>query len=236
MNDTVIVGDEAAPAVLDIPDISLGVDAPGMPPKAEPTDFSAGPLKILQWPHEALRTPCEPVTPEEVLTQDFVDRVRMLGFTLAKHGGYGLAANQVGWMKRVLVMVHPVQLAELGARQDNAQGTWQLDLVALVNPVIVATRGGQMSREEACLSFYGAGAVEVPSFEDVDVECPDIGREDVMPMHCGKLRYIGLAARVVSHEVGHLFGRSLLDRLGKMQRILFMKQLRKAQKARSRAS
>ena len=223
-------------AVLDIPDISVGVDTPGMPPKAEPTDFSAGPMKILQWPHPALSTPCELVTPEEVLTQDFVDRVRRLAFTLAKRGGYGLAANQVGWGKRVLVCVHPAQLAELGARQDGAQGTWQLDLVALINPVIVATRGGQMSRPEACLSFTGAGAVSVPSFEDVDVECPDIGREDIMPVHCGTLRYIGLAARVVSHEVGHLDGKTMLDRLGVTERHLFMKQLRKAQKARARAS
>lgn len=222
----------------DVEDVVVGDEAPPKPevPKALPTDFSAGPLKILQWPHELLRTPCEEVTPEEVLTQDFVDNVRRLAFTLAKHGGYGLAANQAGWMKRVIIMVHPAQLAELGARQDQAQGTWKLDLVALINPIITAKRGGPMSRPEACLSFFGAGSVSVPSFEDVDVECPDIGREDIMPCHVGNLRYIGLAARCVSHEVDHINGVSMLDRLGTTQRHFFMKGLKKAQQKRARAS
>jgi peptide deformylase len=205
-------------------------------PPAPPTPL-VKPFPILQWPDPRLSQVAAEVTPEDIGDPEFGYNLIRLAHTLLKKGGFGLAATQVGWMKRVLVMVHPNALADLSTRQgDSAAGQWQLQLVGLINPQIVETRGGQMSRPEGCLSFEGGGTESVPSYEDIDVECPDTGLENVMPLHVGKLRYIALAARVASHEIDHLFGKTMIDRMGSMGRHFFLKNLEKARKSKARLS
>jgi peptide deformylase len=190
-------------------------------------------VKILQWPNIALRQKAEPVTPEEAIAPEFAEKVRDLAATLARSGGWALSATQCGWMKRVVCMVHPNQLAEIGAREDRAEGSWQLEIVALFNPRVVAKRGGQMKRPEGCLSFAGGGVELVPSHEDIDVECDDLGGD--LLHHVGVLRYISLAARVALHEIGHLNGELFIDRMGKTQKHLFLKRLALAQKKAARS-
>jgi peptide deformylase len=56
-----------------------------------------------------------------------------------------------------------------------------------------------------------------------------------MPLHIGKLRYIGLAARCAQHEIDHLDGIVMTSRMGAMQRRLFLKRLEKARKKHERS-
>jgi peptide deformylase len=191
-------------------------------------------MEILQWPSTELRRVAEPVTPAEAETPEFADKVKDLAATLVKHGGWALAATQCGWRKAVVVTVHPNQLAEIGARADNAVGSWQLEIVALFNPRILAKRGGTQKFPEGCLSFRGGGVELIDGYSDVDVEADDLGGD--LLHHVGTLRYVSLAARVVCHEVDHLNGKLMIDRMGKTQKHLFLKRLAAYQKKQERAA
>jgi peptide deformylase len=193
---------------------------------------------VLQWPDSRLRLGAEPITPCDVEGKEFEDKMLELRNTLLRfgHGAWALTGPQIGWHKRAVVMIHPNSLAQISAREDRAIGSWTLDVVGLVNPEIVARRGGKGIRPESCLSFYGAGAELLEAYEDVDVHCPDTGVLNVMPLHVGKLRYVALAARVVSAAVDLLDGYLITDRMGDVQRRLFLTRLRKARTKRRRAA
>jgi peptide deformylase len=193
------------------------------------------PFHILQWPHPKLSERADSVTPEDIASDEFAYNVRRLTLTLIKKGGFGLSATQVGWMKRVSVMVHPNALTELESREDGAVGQWQLEVVGLINPKVVRVRGARVSKPEGCLSFVGGGGEPVPAYEDIDIECPDTGRVDLMPLHVGTFRYVGLAARVASHEIDHLNGEVFLARMSRLQRKIFLQKLKAEQKKAGRA-
>ena len=193
-------------------------------------------MKILQDPDARLREVADPVTAEEAASPEFAERVRDLAKTLVESGGWALAATQVGWKKRVVISVHPTQLAEIGSRTDRAIGQWQIEFMALLNPRIVAVRGGRTPSPEACLSFRGAGSEDLMGYDDVDVEADGTETEPKFLHHVGKIRYISLAARMAQHEIGHLDGHLMTDRMGNLQRKLFLKRLATAQKKAARAS
>lgn len=102
--------------------------------------------------------------------------------------GCGLAANQIGSNKRVIVV-------------DNGSGL----KLALINPVIVKRYGGKSTLKEGCLSFPGKQALVVRD-KQIIVEALD---QNFKPIR-RKLK--GLASRIVQHEVDHLNGISCMDR------------------------
>lgn len=103
-----------------------------------------------------------------------------------EHKGIGLAANQVGELRRVIVV--------------HAKGFKQ----AFINPVIVRRYGGRKAEREGCLSFPGATVTKVREVQII-VEGFD---QDWNPIR-RKLK--GLAARCVQHEVDHLDGKNITD-------------------------
>ena len=109
--------------------------------------------------------------------------------TMQKHDGVGLAAPQVGILKRVVVI-------------DVGEGR-----IELVNPKIVKSSGSQ-NGPEGCLSVPGVfGEVERPN--EVTVEAQDRN---------GKVFQISgeeLLARAFCHELEHLEGKLFLDRVTK---------------------
>lgn len=100
--------------------------------------------------------------------------------TMYKANGVGLAAVQVGILKRVCVI-------------DDGDG-----LIELINPVIVEASGSQ-SGTEGCLSFPGKwGIVTRP--DNVTVEAYDRDGNKV------RFSGTGLLARAFCHEIDHLDG------------------------------
>ena len=95
--------------------------------------------------------------------------------------GVGLAANQVGMLKRIVVI-------DCGD-----------DPHVLINPVIIETAGEQRGYE-GCLSVPGmAGQVTRPNY--VKVKALDVNMEEQI------LEGEGLLARAVCHEIDHLDGK-----------------------------
>ena len=103
--------------------------------------------------------------------------------------GVGLAANQVGVVRRIIVL----------------QPDPEEDAFALVNPRVAERRALDESAEEGCLSLRGV-LVPVERPTQVTVEAQDLDGESV------ELELDELAARVVQHEIDHLDGVLILDR------------------------
>jgi peptide deformylase len=110
--------------------------------------------------------------------------------------GVGLAAPQIGVMRRLIV----VHVPENHDKEGDAELT-----VALVNPEIVRQHGRALGYE-GCLSIPGWTA-EVPRAETVTVKAIDLDNKPV------RLKAKGWAARVLQHEIDHLDGILFLDRV-----------------------
>ena len=121
--------------------------------------------------------------------------------TMREQEGVGLAANQVGRLKRVLV----------AAVEDQEY--------VIVNPVIEKTAQPTEKDLEGCLSIPGI-QVEVERATGVTVSGYDASGAPV------RLEASGLLARVLQHEVDHLDGVLILDRTDRQSRKDAMREMR----------
>ena len=152
-----------------------------------------------------LRTRARPV---ERFDDALRDQVERMGQLMVGALGVGLAATQVGVLNRVLVYrVHQ-----------------QSPVAALVNPEIEWSGKEQETLEEGCLSLPAV---------HVDVERPIHVRVRALNEHGEPIviEASGLEARVIQHEIDHLDGVLVLDRISRGQRKEAMRALREAQQA-----
>lgn len=124
--------------------------------------------------------------------------------------GAGLAANQVGRLKRIFV----------AAFEDEEY--------AIVNPRVEA-RGDETEKEvEGCLSIPGVG-VEVERLAAVKLTGQDLSGEPV------EVRAEGMLARIFQHETDHLDGVLMLDRTDRESRKNALQAMRERAVAESSA-
>jgi peptide deformylase len=142
--------------------------------------------QIRQYPDPVLRMRAREV---ESFNQDLVRLVERMTRLMEDANGAGLAANQVGVLRRVFVF-HPEP---------------ESDPVAIINPVIVERDGEALSEDEGCLSLQG---VQVPVERALSVRLE--GRDPQGNEVSFDLTELG--ARVVQHELDHLDGVLVLDR------------------------
>jgi len=128
--------------------------------------------------------------------------------TMRDHEGVGLAANQVGRLKRMLV-----------AAVEDKEFT-------IVNPVIESASKESEAGPEGCLSIPGI-SVEVERPTAIVLTGQNLAGE---PM---KLELEGLIARVFQHEIDHLDGVLILDRTDRASRKEAMRELRQRLLAQS---
>ena len=138
--------------------------------------------KIREIGDEVLTKPCKEVTKitlrTKVLINDMLD-------TMYEALGVGLAAPQVGVLKRIVVI-------------DVGEGP-----IVLINPEIIETSGEQ-SGVEGCLSVPGkSGLVTRPDY--VKVRALNEDMEEI------ELEGEGLLARAFCHEIDHLDGKMYVD-------------------------
>jgi len=126
--------------------------------------------------------------------------------------GVGLAATQVGILHRLLVY---------RAYADDP-------LTVLVNPEIQWQSEERETAEEGCLSLPGVH-VQVERAAAVRVSAKDERGQDI------EVEAEGLDARVIQHEMDHLDGVLILDRVSREERKEAMRALREAQRSPSAA-
>jgi peptide deformylase len=155
----------------------------------------------------------------ERFDEELRSEAQQMGQLMQDALGVGLAATQVGILHRVLVYK---------AYEDDPLGV-------LVNPVLEWESEERESKEEGCLSLPGVH-VEVERAIKVRVRAQDTnGKEFVVEEE-------GLPARVIQHEMDHLEGVLILDRISREARRDAMRALRAAregddgERAGSRAS
>jgi peptide deformylase len=157
---------------------------------------------VRQYPDPVLRMKANEVADFDDSVTDLVERMTML---MDEARGVGLAAPQIGVLRRVLVY---------RTAEDEP-------VTALVNPRIVSTREESDTVGEGCLSLGAATVV-------VDVERPmAVTLEAQTPAgEPVQIEAEGLQARVIQHEVDHLDGVLIIDRTTPEQRKEALAQLR----------
>jgi peptide deformylase len=126
--------------------------------------------------------------------------------------GVGLAATQLGVLHRVLVY----------------RAFPEDPVTALVNPVLEWTSDELEVAEEGCLSLP-AVHVEVERAARVRVRAQDETGQEL------EVEAEGLPARVIQHEIDHLSGVLILDRISREARKEAMRAMREAQETASAA-
>ncbi|HEY1689625.1 MAG TPA: peptide deformylase [Solirubrobacteraceae bacterium] len=143
--------------------------------------------------------------PVERFDAELAVEVQRMGQLMSDALGIGLAATQVGVLHRVLVY-----------RADPDE-----PISVLVNPVLEWLSEETEAAEEGCLSIPGV-QVEVERPAQVRVSAQDETGKQL------QFEAQGLEARVIQHEVDHLDGVLILDRISREQRRDAMRSLREA--------
>lgn len=161
--------------------------------------------KIITYPNPILAKKAATVTDfDEDLRQLIVDMVD----TMFDAPGAGLAANQIGVSKQVVV----INVSEKEKDADRQS-------LALINPEIIHGEGSQVD-VEGCLSVIEY-STKVERFQKIVVRAFDItGKEREFEAE-------DFFARVIQHECDHLEGKLFIDRISSLKRTLYKKKLKK---------
>jgi peptide deformylase len=167
-------------------------------------------LQILEYPDPRLRTRADPVTVfDEALARFAADMLE----TMYLAPGVGLAATQVDFHKRLIVM---------DVSEDKKQP------MVFCNPEILTTEGVGVT-EEGCLSVPGI-------FDEVKRAAVIRARAQDVTGKTFEVQLDGLAAVCLQHEMDHLEGKLFVDYLSDLKRERIRKKLDKDRKERASRS
>jgi peptide deformylase len=157
---------------------------------------------VRQYPDPVLRMQAREVADFDESVTSLAERMTAL---MDEARGVGLAAPQIGVLRRVLVY----------------RTTEEEPAIALANPRVVVTGEEVATAEEGCLSLGAATVVvEVERPTTITVEASSPEGEPV------RIEAEGLVARVIQHELDHLDGVLTIDRTSPEQRKEALAQLR----------
>lgn len=155
-------------------------------------------LEILTYPHPLLKKPTEPVTEFDSELSDFVNKLYK---AMRVHDGVGLAAPQVGVLKKIAVVEYEGQS------------------YTLINPRVLEQKGEEEA-EEGCLSFPGLyAAVKRPEWVKIEAQ------DEKGQVHT--IEASGFVARAFLHEMDHMDGRLFIDYLSPLKRNAIKKKMAK---------
>jgi len=159
---------------------------------------------ILTEPNQLLREISQPVDQvgenEQKLMDDMIE-------TMYAANGIGLAAIQIGFPQRIIVM-------------DISKDKKNKNPMYYVNPIILNKATEQSTYEEGCLSVPNQFA-EIDRPNKCEVEYLDYNGEKKL------LKAEGLLATCIQHEIDHLEGILFIDHLSKLKKTMIIKKLSK---------
>ena len=159
--------------------------------------------EIVTYPNPILKKKSKPITAFDSELKRLVDDMAETMFAVP---GSGLAAVQIGALLQVLLM-------NLSENENENK------YLALINPEILEKQGTQ-SDKEGCLSVPDY-FTKVKRAQKVKVQALDINGNE------HKYEFEDWLARVVQHEVDHLNGILILDRISSLKRALYKKRRKK---------
>ena len=162
---------------------------------------------IITVPNDILKKISEPIVNigvnEKKLIKDLFE-------TMYNSKGIGLAAVQVGILKRVLVI-------DVSSKDEKRTP------MSFINPVIK-----NLSKET---SVYEEGCLSIPE-TFIEIERPRICEVEYVDLD-GKKKIIkcdGLLSTCLQHEINHLDGKLIIDHLSKLKRDIVIKKISKTKK------
>lgn len=178
-------------------------------------------LPIYLYGNKVLRETAKPVTE---LDNETIRLIYDMSETMRKTRGIGLAATQVGELKRVIV----IDLSDVEAKEGSEpQGERLVDpaqprKLVLINPEIIEAEGSWIM-EEGCLSIPDVRG-DVERSERIRVRFRNANFEEMT------IEATSLLGRVILHEVDHLDGVLFIDHLGAAKKSLVAARLRTIKK------
>jgi peptide deformylase len=159
--------------------------------------------EILKYPHPTLKRRSREV---ERIDETIKDLIQDMTETMYAANGVGLAACQVGVNQRVIVLdVSPI---------DPEQG-----LMAVINPEIVSGEG-EIDHEEGCLS--------VPDCQEKVKRKTKVRVRGLSPEGLKvEFEATGILAIALQHEIDHLNGTLILDKVSGLKREMYRNKLKK---------
>ena len=162
---------------------------------------------IITVPDEILKKISDPIEKvgfnEKKLVNDLFE-------TMYDSNGIGLAAVQVGILKRILVI-------DISNKDEKKKP------LSLINPVIKKVSNETSIYEEGCLSIPDT-FIEIERPKICEVEYIDIDGK-IKSLKCN-----GLLSTCIQHEINHLDGKLIIDNLSKLKRDIIIKKISKFQK------
>lgn len=159
-------------------------------------------MNIHIYPHYVLKTKAIPIS---IITTDVQTLIEDMARLMYESNGIGLAANQVGIPTRAIIF----DVGESG-------------LTTIINPIIISSEGGFIS-EESCLSLPGfSGKVKRKQF--ICVEGVDRYSKPIT------IEAEDLLAACIQHEIDHLNGVLLIDKVSRLKKELYIRKLKKYKK------
>jgi peptide deformylase len=177
-------------------------------------------LPLVYSPNSLLKKISKPVEKVDDELRKLMDDMVQ---TMYIEEGLGLAAVQVGHLKRVLVMDVDYEHEEHHHHDHGSCGGIHVKNTNpryFVNPEILEISEELSSYNEGCLSFPGARA-EVTRPQEVRVKFLDYhGKEQVVNLD-------GIMATCIQHEIDHLNGITFVDHISALKRDVILKKMRK---------
>ena len=162
---------------------------------------------IITVPDETLKKISKPV---EKVGENEKKLINDLFETMYNSNGIGLAAVQVGILKRILVI-------------DVLNKDKKKEPLSFINPIIKKVSDETSIYEEGCLSIPDT-FIEIERPKICEVEYIDID---------GKIKNLkcdGLLSTCLQHEINHLDGKLIIDHLSKLKRDIIIKKISKSKK------
>ena len=166
---------------------------------------------IITVPDETLKKISKPV---EKVGENEKKLINDLFETMYQSKGIGLAAVQVGVLRRILVI-------DISNKEEKKQP------LSFINPSIKKLSDETSIYEEGCLSIPNTF---------IEIERPKICEIEYINIKGQKknLKCDGLLSTCLQHEINHLDGKLIIDNLSKLKRDLIIKKITKSKKSPDR--
>ena len=166
-------------------------------------------LPIVTAPDERLKQKSQPVLEFTDQTRKFMDDMLR---TMYHEDGAGLAAVQVGVLKRILV----IDIKD----HDSVERPKDLYPLFIVNPEIIEKSEELVTANEGCISLPEQ-RIEVARPESIKIRYLDYHNKQQ------ELEANDWLARVIQHEYDHLEGKLMIDYLSNLKRDVVLRKLKK---------
>ena len=156
-------------------------------------------LPIIKYPSPILSQKTEKVS---LITEEIASLIPRMKESMKEHEGVGLAAPQINDLRQIIVI----------KEKDAAQ--------AFLNPRILKKSREVTTEEEGCLSLPGL-FLSVKRYEKITLSCLNEKGKSIT------IEAKGLAARIFQHEVDHLNGKLIINRIAPWKKYKIRAELKK---------